>query len=153
MGGVNAVHSSVTPKVPLIFEKSIESGYLFSPRVEYGASGYVEKEILSFDVDLPGEPSEYSEVTASFYLDGRADDGFYFFVNDEAVYKDSNNAAAMGYCWSGCGSVGVWARRQITKELKLTEKNNTVKIKAVSWQGGWFVEVWSAKITVRAVSK
>ena len=155
----NAIHTITTAQVRPAFQASNAIGYIFHDR-EQASSAYYENEIVSLDASLPADPSNYSEITATFELDGRADDGFKFYLNGVAIYDESKlgSGSDAGFCHDGCGSVDKWDRRKITKTLNLTQAINSIKIVNYNNNNGSsgdfvFWEIWSAKVTITAKGK
>ena len=46
-----------------------------------------EEKITSLDINLLAEPSEYSSVYSTFYIDGKADNKFRFYLNGKMFHE------------------------------------------------------------------
>ena len=135
------------------FQKTVESGYVFIPQVTTSGE-YYEFNVVSLDVSLPGPVSSYASVDATVLVDGRADDGFKFYLNDQVFHAETGDGLSAGRCFSDCRIIDNWYRRQVTKKVNLTSQRNILKI--VAFDAGAplrFAQVWNAKITITAMGR
>ena len=86
-------------------------------------------------------------------MDGRADDGFIAYLNDQEVARWT--CGCSDGTGSGCidTSQAMWPRCQKTVTLNLSQQRNILKLSSYNVNSYTFTEVWNAKATITAESK
>ena len=143
-----ATHT-ISAKLPIVYEKSFESGYVYYPlELVCGGDCWDLYDLATLTVTIPDEVSEYKAVKAYFYYNGRIDDGVIFYVNDQEVKRVHGECTA-----SDCTIMNNWTIQEISFDFDLTQKTNTVKIQGFNENTYRQGQIYNAKVTVKAVSK
>ena len=116
------------------------SGLVYAPAFE--------EKITSLDINLLAEPSEYSSVYSTFYIDGKADNSFRFYLNGKIFHE-----VDFGINVLFPGNPDAWYRGQYSQQIDLTQQNNSLLITVYSSEGPYGAVVYTASITITTVSK
>lgn len=143
-----ATHT-IQAMLPIVYEKSFESGYVYYPlQLVCDGDCWDLYDLATLTVTIPDEVSKYASLKAFFYYKGRIDDGVIFYVNDTEVKR------VAGECIStDCTIMNNWTIQEISFEINLTHKTNTVKIQGYNRNTFRQGEIFNAKVSIKAVSK
>lgn len=115
-----------------------------------GDTGAIDVTAWTTTISLLAEPSSYSSVTATYYLDGKADDEFRFYLNDD--YVKTVNFGVDPYFQTAKDPIYV-TRGQTSFNLTLNKKSNSFAIHVYSYSGMWYGYIYSSSVTITTISK
>lgn len=115
-----------------------------------GGEGYIDITAWNTVISLPADANKYASVTASFYIDCKADDFFRFYLNGNAVrdYSPGYNGD-----WSKYLDTSLVYRGQTSFNMNLSQKDNTFSIHLISLDYPYFGEIYSSSVTITTMSK
>lgn len=115
-----------------------------------GNGGYVNINAWNRTVTLPADISKYSSVNGTFYLDGKVDNEFNFYLNGNHIHSASFSVDP--YFEEDWNPARV-TRGQTSYTFNLTQTTNTFSINIISPESMWYGEIFSSSITITTISK
>ena len=106
---------------------------------------------IKLNVNLPAPVSSYSSVNAEFYFDGKADDGFRFYLNNTKI--DEKITGWTPRYPGDLTNINNWNRTTFSKTINLSSQNSKLAISNYSYSTNYGAYVWTSYLRVKTVSK
>ena|GEM_PF-6839555 len=140
---------SATVSANLVIKNIISYNYGYQ-YLGIGNGGYVNINAWNRTVTLPADISKYSSAEGTFYLDGKVDNWFYFYLNGNHIHTAGFGVDA--YFEEDWNPARV-TRGQTSYTFNLSQTTNTFSINIISGEGMWYGEIFSSSITITTISK